>query len=102
MAVQVPPQWYDRNKHYGTVHTGHVPVGSTPEQILFQNDGRLGVVVTNTGTVTVYVGTEYDVGAGNGHALLAGNSLSLVTSSELWGKSSGETQLVTFLEEQVR
>lgn len=102
MAVTVPTGFYDRNRHYGTLRTGHIPVGTTPMQILTQNDGRLGVVVTNAGADIVYVGTQYDVAHGNGHVLFQGSSLSLSTSTELWGQSASGSQLVTFLEEQVR
>ncbi len=102
MAVNVPPGFYDRNKRYGITSTKHHTIGTTPTRILDQVDGRLGVVVTNADTVTVYVGSYYDVLNGNGHALLAGNSLSLVTSAELFGVVASSTALVTTLEETVR
>jgi hypothetical protein len=102
MSVQVPPGFYNRANHYATVRTGHISVGATPTRILFQNDGRLGVVVTNAGADIVYVGAQNDVGASNGHVLFQGSSLSLDSSAELWGQAASGTQLVTFLEEQVR
>jgi hypothetical protein len=60
------------------------------------------VVVTNADTVTIYIGREFDVANGNGHALLTGNSISLVSSTELFGAVASGTALVTTLEEMVR
>jgi hypothetical protein len=102
MAVNVSPGFYDRNRHYGLVKTKQVTVGTAATRILDQVDGRLGVVVTNAGSATVYVGNAYDVVNGNGHALLAGNSLGLVSSAELFGAVASSTVLVTVLEETVR
>jgi hypothetical protein len=102
MAVNVAPGFYDRNRHYGLVRTRQVPVGTAAIRILEQVDQRLGVVVTNAGSATVFVGSEYDVTNGNGHALLAGNSLGLVSSAELFGAVASGTVLVTVLEETVR
>jgi hypothetical protein len=102
MAVNVNPGYYNRSTHYGVIRTRQVTVLTTATRILEQVDERLGVVVTNAGAATVYVGSAYDVVNGNGHALLIGDSLSLVSSSELFGAVAADTVLVTVLEETVR
>lgn len=102
MAVTVPPRFYDYRTNYGQVRTGQVTVGTTATAILEYSASRVGVVVTNTGTSTVFVGQKGDVANGNGHALTAGSSLSLVSGAELWGAVATGTALVTFLEEQLR
>lgn len=84
------------------VRTQQKTVGTAALQLLEQNDSRLGCVVTNAGAVTVFVGQASDVVAGNGHALLAGNTLSLVSSTELYGAVASGTALVTVLEEVLR
>jgi hypothetical protein len=102
MAVNVTPGFYNRDLHYAFVRTAQITVGTTATRLLEQNDGRLGCVVTNADSVTIYIGREYDVANGNGHALLAGNSLSLVSSAELFGAVASGTVTVTVLEETVR
>jgi S-adenosylmethionine:tRNA-ribosyltransferase-isomerase (queuine synthetase) len=102
MAVNVTPGFYNRDLHYAFVRTAQVTVGTTATRLLEQNDGRLGCVVTNADSVTIYIGREYDVANGNGHALLTGNSISLVSSTELFASVASGTAIATVIEEMVR
>lgn len=102
MAVTVPPGFYNQGARFALPVTGQVSVMTTPTQILEQNDGRLGVVITNTGTVTVFVGELQNASITKGHALLAGNSISLVSACALYGVVAAGTVTVTYLQEIVR
>ena len=78
--------------------TGQVSVTSAATLIIAANASRKGVLITNTGNATVYVGTS-GVTATTGHALPAGASLSLPTLAAVYGIAA-TSQTVTFLELQ--
>lgn len=100
--ITVPPGFYDRGVSYALIQTGQVSVGTSSTRIVAHDDARLGCVITNTSGVTVIVGGDTTVALTNGHALLAGNSLTLVSPAELWGIVATGTATVTTLQEIVR
>lgn len=102
MAIAVSPNFYDQAQNYPLPRVGQQTVGTTPLLVVAYNPKRLGAVVTNTGTTTVYLGPDMSVSTTSGHALMSGNSLSLNTPCELWGVCGTGTNLVTTFEEQVR
>jgi hypothetical protein len=79
--------------------TGQVSVTSAATQIVAGNGQREGVIITNTGTVTVYLGGQA-VTASTGHALLAGTAITLTCASPVYGITASTSSTVTFLEEQ--
>jgi hypothetical protein len=87
-------------------NTGQVSVGSGPTLIVAQNTGRKAVVITNLGTVAIYIsygsnsaaGPNVSVGAGQLLPGVVGASLSIPSTSAIWGISSGAAQSVSFLD----
>jgi hypothetical protein len=83
----------------GINSTGQVSVTNAATQIIAGNGNREGVIITNTGSVTVFLG-EQAVTASTGHALPAGTAITLTCASPVYGITATGTSTVTFLEEQ--
>jgi hypothetical protein len=87
-------------------NTGQVSVQSTATLIVAQNTGRKAVVITNLGTVAIYISYGSNTAAGPnvttalGQILpgVVGASLSIPSTSAIWGISSGAAQSVSFLD----
>ena len=80
--------------------TGQVSVAATATQIVAQNRGRHAVVITNLGTVAIYLGNSSAVTTSTGQLLpgVLGASISIPTAGPVWGISSGSAQSVSFLD----
>lgn len=102
MAIVVGPEFYDTDRHRGIAQSAQIAVSTTPTRLLDDNPARLGVVITNAGASTVFVSGSPTTNANDGHALLAGGSLSLSSSTALYGVTASGTVIVTILEETVR
>jgi hypothetical protein len=76
--------------------TGQVSVGSSTTLIIAAGT-RQGVLITNPSSVTVYIGGS-GVTTSNGQELLAGESVTLPTTSAVYGVVATGTQTVTYLE----
>lgn len=96
-------------------NTNQVSVASTPTLIVNQNTGRKAVVITNLGTTAIFIGFGVTTPAGvalapniagsplsttNGQLLpgVVGASLSIPSTSAIWGISSGGAQSVSFMD----
>lgn len=90
------------------LNVAQVSVTNAATQIIAANSGRLGLVVTNTdSTATCYLGPTSGVTSTTGHALPAGQSVSLEVvagqagnwTGALFGITASATITVTYLEE---
>jgi hypothetical protein len=81
-----------------TIATNQVTVGATSTLIVAQRTGRRAVLVTNHGTVDVYVGVT-GLTTGNGFLLkgIAGATVSIPTAAAIYG-ITGSSQAVSFME----
>ena len=87
-------------------NTGQTSVGSSATLIVGQNTGRKAVVITNLGTVAIYISSGTNATAGQNCTVAAGQllpgvvgaSISIPSTSAVWGISSGGTQSVSFLD----
>ena len=70
-------------------------------QIVGANAARSGIIITNTSTTAVYLG-EAAVTTLTGHYLpgVVGASVSLATTSAIYGITAGGSALCTFLQTQ--
>lgn len=89
--VQITEGWY--------FNTGQPNIGTTPEMVVDINSNRTSLVITNTGTGTVFLGSSSQVSAVNGHALTAGGSIGLATKAAIWAVSATGSNQLTYLEE---
>ncbi len=82
-------------------NTNQVTVQSTSATLIVaKNTGRKAVVITNLGTVAVYIGPNASVTTSNGQLLpgVVGASLSIPSTSAVWGIAASSTQAVSFLD----
>lgn len=81
-------------------NVGQVSVGAAATLIVAQNTGRKAVVVTNTSTTAVYVGANKNVTTSNGQLLpgVVGASLSIPSTSAIYGIVATGSETVTFLD----
>lgn len=100
--ITVPPGYYSGDTRFAFPHVGQVTVTTSPTLIVPANKSRLSIVITNAGTATVYIDSSQTPTTGGSHALLAGNSISLVSTTGVYGIVATGTQQVTFFEEEVR
>jgi len=77
--------------------TGQTSVAGTTTRIVGANSARTGLLLTNPGTVGVYIGVA-GVATTTGAFLPGGGSISIPTRAEVYGISSGASQNITFLE----
>lgn len=80
--------------------TNQVTVGATATLIVNQNTGRKTVVITNLGTTDVWLGSSNGVTTSNGQLLpgTKGASISIPSTSAVWGIATSGTQAVSFLD----
>jgi hypothetical protein len=78
--------------------TLQVSVLSTATALAPANGNRTGLLLTNPGTVGVYIGNSLSVTTANGAFLPGGGSISLPTRAPVFAISSGATQVITGLE----
>ena len=78
-----------------------VPKGNAssdnPVEIITSNANRAVVLISNMGSVTVFVGTG-DVTTANGFPILAGQTIGLPIVSALYAVAAGGTSLVAYME----
>jgi hypothetical protein len=80
--------------------TGQVSVTTTAVKIISANNNRSGLVLYNSGTVTVYLGTiQSTLTSGTGHALPAGAALTLQADGDIFGITASSSATVTYLEQ---
>lgn len=80
-----------------TFDTGQVSCAGTVTSLLTANPQRTGLLITNVGTVAVYIGNSA-VTTGTGAYLPGGASISIPTRDAVSCISSGASQTVSFLE----
>jgi len=80
-----------------TFDTGQVSCAGTVTSLVAQSPQRTGLLITNPGTVAVYIGNAA-VTTGTGAYLPGGGSLSLPTKDAVSCISSGASQTLTFAE----
>lgn len=80
--------------------TGQVSVAATATLIVNKNRGRKSVLITNLGTVDIYLGDSASVTTATGQLLpgTKGASISIPATSTVYGISSGAAQSVSFLD----
>lgn len=80
--------------------TGQVTVQNVATLVKASDKNSLGVMLTNLGTVDVFVGFTNGVTTGNGQLLpgLKGASLVVPTTLDIWAIVAAGTQAVSFLE----
>lgn len=81
--------------------TNQVTVQSTSAtKIVAQNTGRKTVLITNLGSVAIYLGPNSNVTTTTGQLLpgTAGASISIPSTSAVWGIAASATQAVSFLD----
>src|SRR5580692_5097860 len=76
--------------------TGQISVAATVTNIVGGDGARTGLLITNPGTVGVYIGAS-GVTTATGAWLPGGGSISIPTRAPVYGISSGAAQNVTFL-----
>ena len=77
--------------------TGQISVAATVTNVVGPNNSRTGLLITNPGTVAVYLG-NVSVTTATGAYLPGGASINFPTQGPVYGISSGAAQTVTFLE----
>ena len=87
-------------------NTNQVSVASSATLIVGQNTGRKAVVITNTSTTALYISSGTNAAAGPNCTTSAGQllpgvvgaSISIPSTSAVWGISGGSSATVTFLD----
>lgn len=75
-------------------------LSGTAEMLVPRRPQRYRITIKNIdGSITVYVGHDLNVGPTTGMALLAGESISLYTSDEVWMEAASGTPSVAYIEE---
>jgi hypothetical protein len=82
---------------FGINSTGQVSVTNAVTQIIAGNGSRQGILITNNGSVTVFLGGN-QVTASTGQALPAGSTVALPVDSPVYGITSSSSSTVTFIE----
>lgn len=82
------------------IATAQVSVGAVATLIVAARKSRDGVMITNLGTVDVYIGPDTTVAVGTGTLLtgIKGAALTIPTNAALYGISSGAPQPVSVIE----
>ena len=80
-----------------TFDTGQISCAGTVTALVTASQQRTGLLITNPGTVAVYIGNTA-VATNTGAYLPGGGSVSLPTKSAVSCISSGAAQTVTFIE----
>jgi len=80
-----------------TFNTGQVSCAGTVTVLLTQSQQRTGLLITNPGTVAVYIGNT-TVATTTGAYLSGGASISIPTKDAVSCISSGASQTVTYLQ----
>ncbi len=83
-----------------TLNTGQLAVTTTAAQVVGQNLNRYSVVITNTGTTTVYLGGSA-VTTTTGQALPAGQSITFRTTVAIYAIAAGTGNTLTYAEESL-
>jgi hypothetical protein len=78
--------------------TLQVSVLSTATALAPANGNRTGLLLTNPGSIGVYIGNSASVTTSTGAFLPGGGSISLPTRAPVFAISSGATQVITGLE----
>jgi hypothetical protein len=98
LYIAVAATW---NRHASaqvvTFDTGQVSCAGTVTSLVSASQQRTGLLLTNPGTVAVYIGNA-SVATNTGAYLPGGGSLSLPTKAAVSCISSGASQTVTYIE----
>ena len=83
------------------MNTGQASMTATAASIISSNSTRKSLVITNTGSNTIYLGDNSSVTDSNGYPLEAGGTLKDTSYSGTWYGicSSGETSTANYIEE---
>ena len=81
-------------------NTGQVSVLATATRIVGQNTGRKSVLITNLGTIDIYLGDSPQVTTATGQLLpgTKGATISINATGPVYGISSGASQNVSFMD----
>ena len=84
--------------------TGQVTVTGTATLIAAKNPSRSGIVITNLGTVDVFLVENTNGTTSTGHLLVGtkGASLGFSTTNAIYGITTGASQAVSYLGDNVR
>src|SRR5215831_15030513 len=89
----------------GTILTGQVTVTGSATQIVPArpgnlNQGRVGIIITNTGATDVYLGADSTVTTSTGDLLMGakGSYVSIPSLQAVWAITGGASQVVTYME----
>jgi hypothetical protein len=82
--------------------TGQATMNGTASQIVPANSSRSGIVITNLGTVDVYIVENASGTTSTGQLLVGtkGASLAFSTTGAIYGVTSGASQAVSWLQTQ--
>lgn len=98
--ITAPPGYYGLEpNHHAIARTRKFAISTTNLLVLPESFARVSATITNNGTAGIYVGTSQALTDGEGHALPAGVSITILTSAELYAVASTGTQEVTTFEE---
>jgi hypothetical protein len=83
---------------YQAIQTGQVSVPTAATQIVGQYSSRSGLVLTNTGSVTVYIGENSGVTTSTGYPLAASASVSFSTTGAVYGITGSSEATIGWLQ----
>lgn len=83
---------------YSAIQTGQTTVTGTATLIYAAYPSRSGIVLTNTGGTTTYIGENSGVTTVTGYPLVAGASVSFQTTGAIYGITGGGSNLIGWLQ----
>ena len=83
---------------FQAIQTNQVSVTNSATQIVPAFPSRSGIVLVNTGSVTVYIGENNSVTTATGCPLLASSSLSFSTTGAVYGITASTSATVGYLQ----
>ena len=86
-------------RQYYAFSVGQVSIGATASQIVPANPDRSGIIITNLGANTVYIG-EANVTTTTGQAIQANSSIAFSTTLAIYGVAATGSNICTWLQTQ--
>jgi hypothetical protein len=84
----------------GTMNNGNITVAATATLIRATNTSRKSILIRNNGSATLFIGGNNAVTDTNGFQILAGQSINIKDTDEIYGIVSTGTLNVRYLETQ--
>lgn len=79
--------------------TGQVPVTTEPVVVVGENERRVGVIVCNSGSTTVFLAFTPSVTATEGFGLPPGSGFGFTANRALFAVTASGTSTMSFIEE---